>query len=383
MKIQFYQKKDAEDIANLILPDENFYFYKKGDEEYLDEEEDEEMDDIKRLITNIKSSTPYYLEREMLSNFMPIIQDLSEVDIIITLFENKLDMVISAIYNAKDKFNKVSHGKTCGQIEAWYKQCTAIKNKLQLSIENSSKFVWMKVDRNCFNSFGNYLQNLEEQVRKTLFKQIEVFHEQEAQEYERWVKNEVEKAKKINQFAQEKFLEQCELLKLEQEGMFQNQIKEAEIIAEELNTKHLSGCKRLEFKDKSYYIGELEDNNLHGKGKYYFANGDVYEGEFNNNEIQGYGKIISFNKKYCYEGIWKNGLMDKYGLFTYLDTGLVYKGQMKYGKCHGEGQLTWLNGKRFNGNFVNNRREGHGKLYLKDELLKEGFWDNDVLKKAL
>lgn len=41
---------------------------------------------------------------------------------------------------------------------------------------------------------------------------------------------------------------------------------------------------------------------------------------------------------------------------------------------HGRGTLIWRDGKRYEGNFVNDKREGHGIFRWKDGRVYEGEW---------
>jgi hypothetical protein len=42
--------------------------------------------------------------------------------------------------------------------------------------------------------------------------------------------------------------------------------------------------------------------------------------------------------------------------------GKVYDGEWKNNKMNGKGTLTWADGKKYEGNFVEDKRDGHGKL---------------------
>ena len=53
----------------------------------------------------------------------------------------------------------------------------------------------------------------------------------------------------------------------------------------------------------------------------------------------------------------------------------MYEGMWKNGKMEGEGIFTWSNGKRYEGNYVNNQKNGFGK-FINPPKIYEGFWED-------
>ncbi|XP_065828058.1 MORN repeat-containing protein 4-like [Oscarella lobularis] len=79
------------------------------------------------------------------------------------------------------------------------------------------------------------------------------------------------------------------------------------------------GFGRLNFSDKSSYVGHFKDGLCHGFGVLSFADGSKYEGEFAEGKFNGYG------------------------IFRRAD-GTKYEGQFQGGKAHGCGLLTFSDG---------------------------------------
>ena len=85
----------------------------------------------------------------------------------------------------------------------------------------------------------------------------------------------------------------------------------------------------------------------------------VYKGTVKNGkpDVQG-TETLSDGKKY--EGERKDGKRNGQGTFTYPDDGRKYEGEWKDGKYHGQGTLTHPNGEKYVGEFKKGKRHGQG-----------------------
>ncbi len=165
------------------------------------------------------------------------------------------------------------------------------------------------------------------------------------------------------------------------------------------------------FENGDQYEGYWKNNLFHGEGKYSYTNGDTYEGNWVKGKKNGYGIFSTVgNDKYI--GFFKNNLFDGYGVFTRNDpnsnqliTAILkspnsrYEGFWKEGKFNGFGKLYYIDDKTGNeflksglfknsklqgkgyeirinlekkifnkdiylGNFLNNKKDGYGHLFL-------------------
>lgn len=94
---------------------------------------------------------------------------------------------------------------------------------------------------------------------------------------------------------------------------------------------------RLDMLNDAVFEGEVDtEGKPVGKGKLTLKNGDFYEGEF----VDG-----------CFEG---SGVLNK------TSEGAVYRGQFKNNMRHGEGVQTWKDGRKYEGGFCEDKRDGYG-----------------------
>ena len=80
---------------------------------------------------------------------------------------------------------------------------------------------------------------------------------------------------------------------------------------------------------------------------------------------EGKGRMTQSNGDF-YHGQWKNGLEEGKG--TYWETkGVLYYGEWKEGKRHGKGvETTEYNKIKYDGEFIENEKTGHGSLIYKE-----------------
>jgi len=118
--------------------------------------------------------------------------------------------------------------------------------------------------------------------------------------------------------------------------------------------KEKDGEGILVYSNRHYYIGQFKkDEKLHGKEIY--TNGDSYDGDFVKNKWHGNGTLINEQKGYKYTG---NPLLLIF--LTHI------QGDFKNGCRHGFGVEEIKKDIVYTGTFVNNCRQGKGKLEKKD-----------------
>lgn len=110
-------------------------------------------------------------------------------------------------------------------------------------------------------------------------------------------------------------------------------------------------------KDSGYF----HNGRLYGMGRIQYVNGDTYEGEMKDGKCNGEGVLKSRN-------LW-NGVTQSY------EEG-EYKGRFKAGKRHGKGEMVWLDGSRFEGEWDKGERK-KGRMQMIDGTVYEGEWKGD------
>ena len=77
-----------------------------------------------------------------------------------------------------------------------------------------------------------------------------------------------------------------------------------------------------------------------------------------------------------YEGNYINGKKEGKGIY-YFHNGNIYDGEHKDSKLEGKGIFYWNNGNRYEGDFRNNKREGKGVMYINNGDRMMGDYLND------
>ena len=120
------------------------------------------------------------------------------------------------------------------------------------------------------------------------------------------------------------------------------------------------------------YLDNKNLNNISGKvvekkiDKLIDPNGDIYIGEVLNGLKHGKGKIYNINGSIKYEGDFVNGKREGYGKFIWED-GEYYIGQWMNNLKYGKGIIYYKNGGiKLDCNWVNDMPEGNGKCIWKD-----------------
>lgn len=157
-----------------------------------------------------------------------------------------------------------------------------------------------------------------------------------------------------------------------------------------------------EYEDGTRYEGEKYLEKRHGRGVYYYLEGYRYDGTWENDTMSGFGTLWLDEKNKLYEGEFKEGLFHGKGTvyntqpriedlknfdggdFTFLGGGWErFEGQYIEGKKNGLGSLFMLNGDLFVGKFVNDAVEGRGSYTSKSGKIRIGLWKDNLLIKEL
>jgi len=127
------------------------------------------------------------------------------------------------------------------------------------------------------------------------------------------------------------------------------------------------------------YVGEYKDGIPNGKGKLYYSTDDnwnrlTYEGNFVNGIRQGKG-TLTWKDGGKYDGEWVNDNM--FNGTYYYPNGNKYIGYFLDSKRHGKGTFYWTNGDKYVGQWANNLRNGKGIIYYSDGTRFEGIFKDD------
>ena len=138
-------------------------------------------------------------------------------------------------------------------------------------------------------------------------------------------------------------------------------------------------------RQRHYYDGDWNKDKRHGKGIYYDGNYN-YDGEWLEDLKHGEGILKSNGDKYY--GKWINN--EKHGIFiiSYFN-GDKYNGEVNsYGERHGKGNLKYSKYRENNsfeekydyyeGQWVNNIKEGKGFMLFKNGDKYNGEWSNNL-----
>jgi len=127
-----------------------------------------------------------------------------------------------------------------------------------------------------------------------------------------------------------------------------------------------NGFGKMRYTDSSYE-GQWVDNMRSGPGKLIWDNGGQWEGDFQNDiPWEGSGTIYSKDSNgftLRYEGEYKNGKRNGFGKREYARC--VFEGQWVDGTRNGPGKLTWNDGGQWEGDFKDNSPwNGSGTIYI-------------------
>ena len=121
-----------------------------------------------------------------------------------------------------------------------------------------------------------------------------------------------------------------------------------------------------------YYEGLIEKGgHKHGQGIYCYSNGDLYDGQYLDDKRVGKGKL-QYADGSQYIGQFINDEADGHGIFTDAENNRYRSmiedelgGETGYfvkGKLFGKGEIKYVNGNLYIGNFKSTKRDGKGRM---------------------
>lgn len=145
------------------------------------------------------------------------------------------------------------------------------------------------------------------------------------------------------------------------------------------------------YSNGSRYVGGFLAGEAHGEGVMFYANGDQYIGQLLRGSLCGRG-VMKYARGDLYEGNFLHGVFYGEGKFTWSD-GSYYEGQYRAiktdkitetdvpvanGKRHGFGLRVFANGARYKGSWDNDKMDGPGELTQVDGARFEGVFSNGL-----
>ncbi|XP_062999552.1 radial spoke head 10 homolog B2-like [Elgaria multicarinata webbii] len=133
------------------------------------------------------------------------------------------------------------------------------------------------------------------------------------------------------------------------------------------------------FQGGNVYRGMFYDGMMHGRGTYTWADGVQYEGNFVKNLQMDHGSY-TWPDGSVYEGEVKNGIRHGFGVYKCGTHPVSYVGQWVEGKRHGKGRIYYNREGScwYEGDFVNNVKNGWGIRRYKSGNMYEGQWERDM-----
>ena len=132
---------------------------------------------------------------------------------------------------------------------------------------------------------------------------------------------------------------------------------------EEEEVRRGGGGGRKEGGSVQLYTGQWHAGRREGLGLMVYADDAEYRGGWKAGERWGLGVFkaeLGGVEYYGYEGEWEGDLPQGSG--TLRCPHFIYEGEVQGGLMHGQGRIEWANGDRFNGQWVQGRREGPGQF---------------------
>ncbi|XP_041062838.1 radial spoke head 10 homolog B [Carcharodon carcharias] len=137
------------------------------------------------------------------------------------------------------------------------------------------------------------------------------------------------------------------------------------------------GVGTAHFQGGHVYEGVFSEGLMHGRGTYTWRNGIKYEGDFSMNTLTGHG-TYTWTDGSTYVGEVLNGIRHGQGIFTSAHQSVSYTGEWHEAKRHGKGTIYYNQeaSSWYQGDWVNNVREGWGIRRYKNGNMYEGEWKN-------
>ncbi|CAG5135905.1 unnamed protein product [Candidula unifasciata] len=119
---------------------------------------------------------------------------------------------------------------------------------------------------------------------------------------------------------------------------------------------------KIEQERREAYIGEKQNHLRDGYGTYIYKNSFFrYEGQWLKGIKHGHGKLVMKDGTY-YEGQFVKGEINGNGYKYSAHAQTKYTGQFLYGEMHGDGSMIYKNGSVYDGQWYRNKRHGFGTL---------------------
>lgn len=110
---------------------------------------------------------------------------------------------------------------------------------------------------------------------------------------------------------------------------------------------------------KGRYEGQKKGKARHGYGTFHYKEGGKYTGEWVDNKMSGKGILYYIDDKVAYDGQWRDDRLWGYGVLYNEDP---KKLERTYDfRSWDDVDEYWI---RYEGNFVDDNKDGRGKLFL-------------------
>lgn len=128
--------------------------------------------------------------------------------------------------------------------------------------------------------------------------------------------------------------------------------------------------------DGAVYSGQLSDWDYHGRGVMTYPDGAVYTGDWDYGDRDGNGSYTGAGGDVI-TGTWDNDRPVE-GRAVYA-SGHIYIGTFGYDwSPDGEGQMSYPDGARYDGRWIDGRRAGQGRYVTADGEEIDGIWQADA-----
>ncbi|KAF4149226.1 MORN repeat domain-containing protein [Phytophthora infestans] len=125
----------------------------------------------------------------------------------------------------------------------------------------------------------------------------------------------------------------------------------------------MTGTHRYVYPNRDVYEGEFKEGHRNGFGIFTErATGNTYEGQWMQDLRHGSGVLTSGSRDFIYDGAWENDERCGYGHCVISGGRETYSGQWRGNSFHGTGNYTDAEGNIYEGEFVQGKKHGVGKL---------------------